>query len=165
MHWKFFSPRLGVAYRVTDKTVLRAGVWYFLSAQHVLSQDGPNLSPVNNAPTFYTPANAPGLSVSNPYPTSVGLNQPLRRNATPGDFYGQGIFVMRVPGDKWHMCSSGTLQSNGKSASSASLTVAYAGSRGNPSANAGLGHCFEYWTESVGQTNISHSVRVPVRGS
>jgi hypothetical protein len=129
LHWKLFSPRLGLAYRVTDKTVVRAG--YGISyPPTVLSQDGPNLSPVNNAPTFY-PASTPGLSVSNPYPASGGgIHQPLRRNVTPADFYGQQVFVMHVPGDhagyvqQWN----GALERQiGKDAS---LTVAYAGSRG-----------------------------------
>jgi outer membrane receptor protein involved in Fe transport len=99
LHWKLFSPRVGLAYRVTDKTVLRAG--YGISyPPTVISQDGPNLSPVNNAPTLY-PGSTPGISVSNPYPTAAGgINQPLRRNAMPGNFYGQGVFVMRVPGQK-----------------------------------------------------------------
>ena len=129
LHWKLFSPRLGVAYRVTDKTVLRAG--YGISyPPTVLSQDGPNLSPVNNAPTFY-PASTPGLSVSNPYPASVGgINQPLRRNATPADFYGQGVFVMRVPGDPMAYVQQWNAAVERQIGKDASLTVAYAGSRG-----------------------------------
>jgi carboxypeptidase family protein/TonB-dependent receptor-like protein len=129
LHWKLFSPRLGVAYRVTDKTVLRAG--YGISyPPTVLSQDGPNLSPVNNAPTFY-PVSTPGLSVSNPYPTSVGgINQPLRRNATPTDFYGQGVFVMRVPGQPMSYVQQWNAAVERQIGKDASLTIAYAGSKG-----------------------------------
>jgi hypothetical protein len=129
LHWKLFSPRLGVAYRVTDKTVVRAG--YGISyPPTVLSQDGPNLSPVNNAPTFY-PASAPGLSVSDPYPTAVGgIHQPLRRNATPGDFYGQGVFVMRVPGQHMGYVQQWNAAVERQIGKDASLTVAYAGSKG-----------------------------------
>ncbi len=130
LHWKLFSPRLGVAYRVSDKTVLRAG--YGISyPPTVLSQDGPNLSPVNNAPTFYTSANAPGLSVSNPYPAGAGgIHQPLRRNATPADFYGQGVFVMRVPGGRMGYVQQWNAAVERQIGKDASLTVAYAGSRG-----------------------------------
>lgn len=129
LHWKLFSPRLGVAYRVTDKTVLRAG--YGISyPPTVLSQDGPNLSPVNNAPTFY-PGSTPGLSVSNPYPAALGgIGQPLRRKATPGDFYGQGVFVMRVPGQHMGYVQQWNTAVERQIGKDASLTVAYAGSRG-----------------------------------
>ena len=53
LHWKLFSPRVGIAYRVTDKTVLRAayGISY---PPPTLGQDGPNLSPINGAPTSVT---------------------------------------------------------------------------------------------------------------
>ena len=128
LHWKLFSPRLGLAYRVTDKTVVRAG--YGLSyPPTVLSQDGPNLSPVNNAPTFY-PASTPGLSVSNPYPAPGGIHQPLRRNATPADFYGQNVFVMHVPGDHAGYVQQWNGAVERQIGKDASLTVAYAGSRG-----------------------------------
>jgi hypothetical protein len=130
LHWKLFSPRLGLAYRVTDKTVVRAG--YGISyPPTVLSQDGPNLSPVNNAPTFYTSANAPGLSVSNPYPTIAGgIHPPLRRNVTPADFYGQGVFVMRVPGGRIGYVQQWNAAVERQIGKDASLTVAYAGSKG-----------------------------------
>ena len=129
LHWKLFSPRLGLAYRVTDKTVLRAG--YGISyPPTVLSQDGPNLSPVNNAPTFYA-GSTPGLSVSNPYPTAQGgINPPLRRNATPADFYGQNVFVMHVPGDHAGYVQQWNGAVERQIGKDASLTVAYAGSRG-----------------------------------
>jgi hypothetical protein len=129
LHWKLFSPRLGLAYRVTDKTVVRAG--YGLSyPPTVLSQDGPNLSPVNNAPTFYA-GSTPGLSVSNPYPAAAGgITQPLRRNATPADFYGQNVFVMHVPGDHAGYVQQWNGAVERQIGKDASLTVAYAGSRG-----------------------------------
>ena len=129
LHWKLFSPRVGLAYRVTDKTVVRAG--YGISyPPTVLSQDGPNLSPVNNAPTFY-PASTPGLSVSDPYPLSGGgIHPPLRRNVTPENFYGQQVFVMHVPGDHAGYVQQWNTAVERQIGKDASLTVAYAGSRG-----------------------------------
>jgi len=123
LHWKLFSPRLGLAYRLTDKTVLRAayGISYPPST---LSQDGPNLSPVNLAPV----SGGPTATVANPFPN--GLPQPLRRNATPGDFYGQGIFAMRTPGDKTPYVQQWNAAVERQIGKDASLTVAYAGSRG-----------------------------------
>ncbi|HTR25823.1 MAG TPA: TonB-dependent receptor [Terriglobales bacterium] len=124
LHWKLFSPRLGLAYRLTDKTVLRAayGISYPPST---LSQDGPNLSPVNLAPTTVTDGSA---TVANPFPN--GLNQPLRRTAQPGDFYGQAIFAMHVPGDHAAYVQQWNAAVEQQIGKDASLTVAYAGSRG-----------------------------------
>ena len=125
LHWKLFSPRIGLAYRITDKTVVRAG--YGISyLPTVLSQDGPNLSPVNNAPTI-NPTGS-GATVANPFPT--GIHQPLRRKAGPSDFYGQGIFVMRVPGDPMAYVQQWNAAVERQIGKDASLTVAYAGSKG-----------------------------------
>ena len=123
LHWKLFSPRIGFAYRVTDKTALRAG--YGISyPPTTLSQDGPNLSPVNNAPTI----NPSGATVANPFPT--GIHQPLGRSAAPTDFYGQGVFVMRVPGRPMSYVQQWNAAVERQIGKDASLTVAYAGSKG-----------------------------------
>jgi len=135
LHWKLFSPRVGIAYRVTDKTVLRAayGISY---PPPTLGQDGSDLSPINGAPTsntntFEVQNGSPNniqATVDNPFPN--GITQPIRRNATPSFFYGQAIFAMRVPGaptpyvQQWNEAIE---QQIGKDAS---LTVAYAGSKG-----------------------------------
>jgi outer membrane receptor protein involved in Fe transport len=124
LHWKLFSPRLGLAYRLTDKTVLR-GAYGISYPPSTLSQDGPNLSPINLAPTTVTDGSA---TVANPFPT--GLQQPLRRNAQPSDFYGQAIFAMRVPGDPTPYVQQWNAAVERQIGKDASLTVAYAGSRG-----------------------------------
>ena len=123
LHWKLFSPRVGLAYRLTDKTVLRAayGISYPPST---LSQDGPNLSPVNAAQG----GGGPTATVANPFPD--GLPQPMRRNATPSDFYGLPIFAMRVPGDPVPYVQQWNAAFERQIGKDASLTVAYAGSRG-----------------------------------
>ncbi|MBZ5687513.1 MAG: carboxypeptidase regulatory-like domain-containing protein [Acidobacteriia bacterium] len=123
LHWKLFSPRIGLAYRATDKTVLRAayGISYPPST---LSQDGPNLSPVNAAQG----GGGPTATVENPFPN--GLPQPLRRKATPGDFYGLPIFAMRAPGDPMPYVQQWNAAVERQIGKDSSLTVAYAGSRG-----------------------------------
>jgi hypothetical protein len=123
LHWKLFSPRLGFAYRLTGKTVLR-GAYGISYPPSTLSQDGPNLSPVNLAPVPVDPS----ATVANPFPS--GLPSPARRNATPGDFYGQGIFAMRTPGDKIPYVQQWNAAVERQIGKDASLTVAYAGSRG-----------------------------------
>jgi hypothetical protein len=123
LHWKLFSPRVGLAYRVTEKTVLR-GAYGISYPPSTLSQDGPNLSPINAAQG----GGGPTATVANPFPN--GLPQPLRRNATPGDFYGLGIFAMRVPGDPTPYVQQWNAAVERQIGKDSSLTVAYAGSRG-----------------------------------
>jgi outer membrane receptor protein involved in Fe transport len=135
LHWKLFSPRLGLAYRVTDKTVLRAayGISY---PPGTAGQDGSNLSPINGAPTsvtntFNVQTGSPDniqATVGNPFP--FGINQPIRRNAPPSFFYGQSIFAMRVPGTPAPYVQQWNAAVERQIGRDSSLTVAYAGSRG-----------------------------------
>lgn len=128
LHWNTFSPRLGLAYRVTDRTVLRGG--YGLSyPPTALSQDGPNLSAVNSAASFAQNASptSPVVTVANPFP--FGINQPARRAVTPGFFDGR-LIVAKKPGDSLahvHQWNAAIEQQIG---SDAVLSVAYAGSKG-----------------------------------
>jgi len=135
LHWKLFSPRIGLAYRVTDRTVLRAayGISY---PPETLSQDGPNLSPINLAPTsvtntFQVQTGSPNsilATTANPFP--FGISQPVRRSAPPSFFYGQGYFAMRVPGDPTPYVQQWNAAVERQIGKDASLTVAYAGSKG-----------------------------------
>ena len=135
LHWKLFSPRVGLAYRATDRTVLRAG--YGISyPPETEGQDGPNLSPINLAPTtvtntFEVQTGSPNsilATTANPFP--FGLSQPLRRNAPPSFFYGQSTFAMRVPGNPKPYVQQWNAAVERQIGRDASLTVAYAGSRG-----------------------------------
>ncbi len=135
LHWTVFSPRLGAAYRLTSGTVLRAG--YGVSYPPTsLSQDGPNLSPINAASTavnnrFQVQTGSPNsilTTVANPFP--FGINQPVRRDADPGFFYGK-LIVARKPGydlprvQQWNLAVEQQIGNN------SSLTLAYAGSHGS----------------------------------
>jgi outer membrane receptor protein involved in Fe transport len=136
LHWKLFSPRLGLAYRVTDKTVLRAayGISY---PPETAGQDGSDLSPINGAPTsitntFNVQTNSPDFiqaTVGNPFPNDI--NHPIRRNAPPSFFYGQPIFAMRVPGAPAPYVQQWNAAVERQIGKDASLTVAYAGSQGS----------------------------------
>ncbi|MBI3475735.1 MAG: TonB-dependent receptor [Acidobacteria bacterium] len=123
LHWKLFSPRLGFAYRLTDKTVLR-GAYGISYPPATLSQDGPNLSPINAAQG----AGNAFSTVANPFPD--GLPQPKRRNATPDDFYGLPVFAMRVPGDPMPYVQQWNAAFERQVGKDSSITVAYAGSKG-----------------------------------
>jgi Carboxypeptidase regulatory-like domain/TonB-dependent Receptor Plug Domain len=135
LHWKLFSPRIGLAYRTSETTVLRAAYGISYPPQ-TLAQDGPNLSPINLSPTSVTNTfqvqtgqpNSIVATTDNPYP--FGLNQPLRRNAPPSFFYGQSTFAMRVPGDPTPYVQQWNAAVERQIGKDSSLTVAYAGSRG-----------------------------------
>jgi outer membrane receptor protein involved in Fe transport len=134
LHWRLFSPRVGFAYRMTDRTVVRAAYGISYPPQ-TLSQAGPNLSPINLAPTsvtntFQVQTGSPNsilATTADPFP--FGISQPLRRNAPPSFFYGQG-FAMRVPGDPTPYVQQWNVAVERQIGKDASLTVAYAGSRG-----------------------------------
>jgi Carboxypeptidase regulatory-like domain/TonB dependent receptor len=129
LHWKTFSPRLGVAYRFDPKSVIRAGygISYFPA---VLDQDGPQLSSLVRATTSTnnTPGQTAGATVANPFPS--GLIQPAGHSQQALDnLLGLGVWA-RVPtqplgySQQWNLALERTIGSN----STASL--AYAGSKG-----------------------------------
>ncbi len=135
LHWKQFSPRLGFAYRLSDKTVLRAG--YGISyPPATMGQDGPNVSPVNSAGTGY--ANTFQVQTGSPdsivataaNPLPQGSIQPVRHAATPDFFYGKSI-SMKVPGDSPAYVQQWNVAVERQIGQSAALTVAYAGSKGS----------------------------------
>jgi outer membrane receptor protein involved in Fe transport len=134
LHWKVFSPRLGVAYRVTEGTVVRVG--YGVSyPPTTMAQDGPNLSPINAASTavnntFQVQTGSPNsilATVNDPFP--FGIAQPPRRNVDPEFFYGQ-LIVARKPGYPLPYVQQWNLAIERQIGKDSALTVAYAGSQG-----------------------------------
>jgi hypothetical protein len=131
LHWKLFAPRVGLAYRLTDKTVIRGG--YGLSyLPPTLSQDGPLASAVNGITTpvtnvFSSGGNSINATVANPFPSGIAL--PPRRNANFVNYVGTRI-ASRVPGDdqpnaqQWNLAVEQQVGANG------AITLAYAGSKG-----------------------------------
>ena len=134
LHWKLFAPRIGLAYRMNEQTVVRAG--YGLSyLPFSLAQDGPNFSPINTIVTgvynsFQVSTGNPdqiNATTANPFPQ--GLNLPPGRGANLANYYGTSI-VSRVPGEsypyqqQWNLAIERQIGRNG------TLTVAYAGSKG-----------------------------------
>jgi len=134
LHWNALSPRVGAAYRVTDRTVIRGG--YGISYPPIsLSQDGPNLSAINAAQTavsntFQVQSGSPSqilTTVSNPLP--FGINQPLRRDVDPNFFYGK-LIIAKTPGDPLARVEQWNGAIEQQIGTDASVTIAYAGSRG-----------------------------------
>ena len=137
LHWKLFAPRVGLAYRVNNATVVRAG--YGLSyLPPALAQDGPGRTPIVLAATSVQNTlfpvgsgqtnNTSNTSVDNPLPG--GVLQPQGRNTNLATLYGVASNVNeRVPGDKyayqqqWNLAVERQLKDG-------TISVAYAGSKG-----------------------------------
>jgi hypothetical protein len=134
LHWTVFSPRVGAAYRLTERTVLRGG--YGISyPPATLSQDGPNLSPINAASTlvsntFEVQTGSPNsilATVSNPFP--FGINQPPRTDVDPGFFYGK-VILARRPDYSLPLVQQWNFAVERQIGQDSSLMLAYAGSKG-----------------------------------
>jgi hypothetical protein len=134
LHWDLFAPRVGLAYRLGSKMVVRAG--YGLSyLPFSLAQDDTGVSPINGITTavnntFQVTTGQPNsitATVANPFPN--GVLQPPGRSANLANYYGTTV-VSRVPGQKapyqqqWNVALERQISRNG------TVTVAYAGSKG-----------------------------------
>ena len=141
LHWNLWSPRVGLAYRVNENTVLRGG--YGISyLPSTLSQDGPNSNSVNtetttlsNSAAYNTPGTTGGFnqagvvtSVANPFPT--GVLTPSRGNpAGLNVLYGQNIQA-RVPNQPYSYVQQWNFGIQQQLWSNASVSLAYGGAHG-----------------------------------
>jgi hypothetical protein len=81
--WKLFAPRIGAAYRLTEKTVLRTGVGMFFIPTDAVFAEGPCQAAI----TYITETMVPSIdnqvtianTLSNPYPN--GISSPPQRAA------------------------------------------------------------------------------------
>ena len=130
--WKIFSPRLGIAYRATDKWVIRTG-----AGINFLPTDGnigssPFGSPVNTINTPWVPSQDGGLTpfatLSNPFPT--GVVAPPQRSPN----YQQALLGLAITSPEPTNPYAYTLQYNfgvqRELPGGAVLDVAYAGLKG-----------------------------------
>jgi hypothetical protein len=90
-----FAPNFGVAYRVTDKDVVRAGYGYSISAIDIASGIFPeNFSMNSNTTSWNGDQTGTFYTLDNPFPTTVypALNQPLTRaQVTQKIFFGGNV--------------------------------------------------------------------------
>ncbi len=129
LHWLLFAPRLGAAYEIDPKTVFRLG--YGISyLPPDLTQDGPQLSPINRANT--TVSNTVGqplvATVDNPLPTGF-VTPGGHTQAALNALLGSGLWsnLPRVPYGYVQQWNAAVQRSFGENSS---LTVAYAGAKG-----------------------------------
>jgi len=79
-HYDMFSPRLGFAYRLTDRNVLRSGFGIVYAEESIIQQNAqPYNSPVNTAQTQINTTTQPVNALHNPFPT--GILQPAGRGS------------------------------------------------------------------------------------
>jgi Carboxypeptidase regulatory-like domain/TonB dependent receptor len=127
-----FSPRLGLAYRLNNKTVIRTGYGIFWLGNDVAFGFAPNNDPVN---AYTTPFNGtldgsltPKDTLGNPFPN--GLVAPPGRSPNLQQlFYGQGITdpiynEVHAYAQQWNFDVQRELPGG------MALSVAYAGSKG-----------------------------------
>jgi hypothetical protein len=80
-HYDLFSPRLGVAYRLTDSFIIRSGFSILYAPTANLQQDAqPYQAPINLAFTILNGTTEPTNSFSNPFPG--GVLQPVGRSSS-----------------------------------------------------------------------------------
>ncbi len=129
LHWDLFSPRVGLAYRIDDKTVVRSGFGIsFLPAE--VTADSPSGSPINSATTSFT--NTPGAAsvntVANPFPSPI-LQPTGRAPAGLTALLGQSI-GSRIPIQPYGSSQQWNLGFERALDSKSSLSIFYAGAKG-----------------------------------
>jgi hypothetical protein len=162
-----FGPRLGVAWRLANKTVLRAGYGIFYLPNDVEW----NLSPNNDIDSSFTnPFNGtldgsltPNDSLKNPFPSGL-LQTPGRSPNYQQLLYGQGPSapILNQPhpyAQQWNFDIERELPGN------TALSVAYAGSKGThlPGANQNLDQLPTEFM-SLGATRLNQQVPNPFYG-
>lgn len=131
LSWTQFSPRLGIAYRLNPRTVVRTG--YGISRlPYSLTQAGPNVSAVNLSTTTMTTTLNGGLTPyatnSNPFPN--GLIQPAGR--APGFLSSLegGTIIVPLPYQAQPYVQQWNFNIQRELPTGAMFQVGYAGSKG-----------------------------------
>jgi len=117
-HW---APRLGFAYRLNEKTVVRSGYGIFTAANQLDNMNVFQLNPpAAGSITLTNPAVNPLASIDNPEPASLFPN-PILWNVTslPPDKYRVNPYIQN-----WNLTVQRQITSND------SVTIAYVGTKG-----------------------------------
>jgi hypothetical protein len=129
LHWLLFSPRFGIAYRITPKTVIRTG--YGLSYMPAeLTADSPSASPINSAFTGISNTVGQPLLTTVDDPLPNGINLPTGRTQAGLDTaLGNGAAgrISKQPygyAQQWNLAVEQAIDSK------STVTVAYAGAKG-----------------------------------
>lgn len=127
-----FSPRFGLAYRLSNKTVLRTGYGMFWIPNDTRWNMAPNNDAVNS---FNNPFNGtldgsvtPNDTLRNPFPNGL-LQTPGRNANTPQRLFGQGI-AGAIFNDPFSYAQQWNFDIQRELPGGMALSVAYAGSKG-----------------------------------
>jgi hypothetical protein len=131
-HWKLFSPRVGVAYRLNEKTVVRSGFGISYAPGSFDMTVLPVNAPINKATNAWVPTLNSGLTavttLNNPFP--AGINLPTGRSPS----YESGLLgtslVLPIPGDAWPYMMNWNIGFQRQFGGRNSFDIAYVASRG-----------------------------------
>lgn len=131
-HWKLFAPRLGLAYRLTDKTVIRTGYGIFFLPSDLYFSSAPWSSPINMITTPWVSTlnggYTPYATLSNPFPN--GILQPPGRNANYQSLlYGTSV-SSPIADQRYPYVQQWNFNIERQITDTLMVEVAYAGSRG-----------------------------------
>jgi hypothetical protein len=130
--WTDFAPRVGLAYRVTDKTVIRTGYGIFYVPVDVAWNSAPHNLFIN---TFTQPwlATVDGIHpynvLSNPFPAPTGVILPPGRNQTWINQQGVGVSAS-VPNNPYAYVQQWNFDIQRQLPDGTLIDIAYAGSKG-----------------------------------
>ncbi len=129
---KRFAPRLGLAYRWNDQTVIRAGYGISFLPNDIIFDNAPWTSPTNAAQTNYVASLdggiTPASSISNPFPN--GLLQPSGRGSGYTNLVIGQTVESPIPGDAYPYIQQWNFTIQRQLPKGAALEVAYGGSKG-----------------------------------
>lgn len=129
-HHHLFAPRLGLAYQVTDKTVVRAGYGIFYIPPDVVFNLSPYGDILNNATTTESTLLNGSVSTTfdNPFPTGILQPSPRTQVALAG-LIGANISA-QVPTEPYGYAQQWNFTVQRQLAAGTSLELSYAGSKG-----------------------------------
>src|SRR5262245_3372622 len=130
---KQFSPRVGFAYQLTPKTVLRGGYGIFWLPNDVTLGSSTHLDPVNNFSNAFVASIDGGVTpfntLSSPFPT--GLIPPPQRNPSFQNLLlGQGPTAIRAPNAPFAYAQQFNFNVQHELPNDILFDVAYAGAKG-----------------------------------
>jgi hypothetical protein len=134
LHYKLFSPRVGLAYSLSDKLVLRTGYGIAYLPNVVAFSLGPYNSPVNNSITNMTATLDAGLTpnlattLSNPFPNGI-TPPPGRSQNYLNSLLGQGI-GSPLPNQPYPYTQQWNVDAQYQAAGGLLIDVGYAGAKG-----------------------------------
>lgn len=131
-HWNLFAPRIGLAYRLSEKTVIRAGYGiFFLPPDTVLNME-PYGASINTTSTPWVPSlngsATPYNTLDNPFPN--GIQKPVGRGAGyESTLYGTSVSAP-VANEPYPYAQQWNLAIQRELGGDSSIEISYAGAKG-----------------------------------